>query len=69
VNAQKQLSAKKAWSKLNERARPGEKFGKIAMVGLMFKSGFLSKPETVKLLNEAGVTRQDLQKFREQREA
>jgi hypothetical protein len=67
VNAQKQLSAKKAWSRLSERARLGEKFGFIGCLGLLYKSGQLDKIQAAKFLNEAGVTREDLKKFREQR--
>jgi hypothetical protein len=67
VNADKQLSAKKAWGALNERARLGEKFGAISLVGLMIAGGYLTKPEAAKLLNEAGVTLDDIQKFDAQR--
>jgi hypothetical protein len=64
VNAQKQLSAKKAWSRLSERARLGEKFGFIGCLGLLYKSGALTREQVVKHLNEGKITREDLQRFR-----
>jgi len=67
VNSQKQLSAKRAWAELNERARLGEKFGFIACLGLLYKSGQLSREQVVSRLNEARVTRDDLKRFRERR--
>lgn len=67
MNRDKQLTAKKAWGQLSERARLGEKFGQIAMLGLLYKSGKISRQEVIEALNLAGVTREDLKRFREQR--
>lgn len=58
-------SAKKAWSKLQERAERGEKFGFIACLGLMYKSGHLTRQQVLDRLREGQITREDLRKFRE----
>ena len=67
MNAEKQLSAKKAWAQLNERARLGDRFAKIAMLGLLLKSGHLTRAQVLEQLIAAGVTQEDLRKFRTQR--
>jgi len=67
VNSAKQLSAKKAWGALSERARFGENFGFIACLALLYKANLLTKSQVTELLNAQGITREDLQKFREQR--
>ncbi len=66
MNAQKQLSAKKAFALVTERARRAENFALIATLGLLYKSGQLTRDQVVDKLNEARVTRDDLRKFREQ---
>jgi hypothetical protein len=65
VRLEKQVTAKKAWATLSERARLGEKFGMIAMLGLLYKGGEISREQVVEKLNEAQVSREDLKKFRE----
>ena len=67
MNSAKQLSAKKAWGALSERARFGENFGFIACLALLYKAHLLTKSQVTELLNAQGITREDLQKFREQR--
>lgn len=64
MNSEKQVSAKQAFARVHERARLGEKFGFIACLGLLYKSGRLTREEVVKLLNESHITRDDLRKFR-----
>lgn len=66
MNAQKQVSAKKAWAALSERARLGEKFGFIACLGLLYKSGRLTKAQVLEYLNQERISREDLRKFRAQ---
>ena len=61
----RQLTAKRAWGQLSERARLGEKFGAIALMGLLLKTGLLSRTQVIEKLTEFGVTREDLRKFRE----
>jgi hypothetical protein len=60
------ISAKKAWDRLSKRAESGEKFGFIACLGILYKSGVLSRGQVVEQLNRARITRQDLKRFREQ---
>ena len=62
---QKQISAKRAWSDLSDRARLGEKFSFIACLGLLMLSGELTRSEVVDKLNAAGITREDLIQFRQ----
>jgi hypothetical protein len=61
----RRLSAKRAWSKLSERAECGEKFGFIACLALLYKSGALTRAQVVEKLNESHITRDDLVRFRE----
>ena len=68
MNARKQLSAKKAWARLSERVRSGETFGFISCLALLYKGGLLSKAELVEQLNAAGITKDDLKRFRERRQ-
>lgn len=63
----KQVSAKQAWAEMTERARQGEKFGFIACLGLLYKSGKITRAEVLQLLREAHVQREDCRKFRETR--
>ena len=60
------ISAKKAWARLSERAERGEKFGFIACLGLLYKSGVLTRDQVLERLNEARITADDCRKFREQ---
>ena len=60
----KQVSAKKAWANLAEKARLGQKFGFIACLGLLYKAGKLSRGEVLEALKDGHVTRQDLASFR-----
>lgn len=62
----RQVSAKKAWARLSERAESGEKFGFISCVGLCYKLKILSRGQVVELLNSVHITRDDLLRFREQ---
>jgi hypothetical protein len=68
VNLQKSISAKKAWAALSEKARLGEKFGFIACLGLLYKSGIVNRQQVIDNLNAASVTPDDLRKFRERRD-
>jgi hypothetical protein len=63
----RQISAKKAWARLSERAECGEKFGFIACLGLLYKGGILTRAQVVAELNSARITRDDLRKFDAQR--
>jgi hypothetical protein len=65
VTTTRHISAKKSWARLQERAEHGEKFGFIACLGLLYKSGQLTRQQVLERLNEAHITREDLQKFRE----
>ena len=60
----KQISAKRAWADLSERARLGYAFGFISCLGLLYKSGGITKSEVVEKLVEAGISKDDLVKFR-----
>lgn len=62
----RKISAKKAWARLSERAESGEKFGFIAALGILYKSGILTRAQVVEHLNAARITREDLKRFREQ---
>jgi hypothetical protein len=62
----RQISAKKAWARLSERAECGEKFGFISALGLCYKAGILSRGQVVELLNSVQINRDDLRRFREQ---
>jgi hypothetical protein len=61
----KHISAKRAWARISERAQLGEKFGYIACLGILYKSGFLTRAQVVERLNEGKICRADLVKFRE----
>jgi hypothetical protein len=63
----RQISAKKAWARLSERAECGEKFGFIACLGLLYKGGILTRAQVIEELNSARITRDDLRKFDAQR--
>jgi hypothetical protein len=64
MNVAKQLSAKKAWSALK---RDRDKFAWlfIACQALLLKSGTVTRQQVIENLNVAGVTQDDLKKFRE----
>lgn len=62
----RQETAKRAWGKLQARAERGEKFGFIACLGVLYKSGKLTRAEVLEKLKESHITREDLRKFREQ---
>ena len=59
------VSAKRAWARLQERADYGERFGFIACLKLLYKTGALTREQLVKKVNEYHITREDLQKFDE----
>jgi hypothetical protein len=61
----RQVSAKRAWARLSERAECGEKFGFIGCLALLYKCGILTRPQVVEKLNESRISRADLEKFRE----
>jgi hypothetical protein len=61
----RQISAKRAWSRMTERAEFGERFGFIACLSLLYKNGLVTRAQIVAALNEAQVTRDDLRRFRE----
>ena len=61
----KQVTAKRAWARMSERAEFGERFGFIACLSLLYKNGFISRAQVVESLNESHITRADLAKFRE----
>lgn len=61
----RQISAKRAWARLSERAERAEKFGFIACLALLYKCGAVTRAQVVEKLNESHITRADLQKFRE----
>src|ERR1017187_2253278 len=65
MTLRKQVTAKKAWARLSERAESGETFGFIAALSLLYKSGVLNRGQVTEQLNLAHVTRDDLRKFRE----
>jgi hypothetical protein len=58
----KQLTAKR-WAKEQGEKLWKAKFGLIALTGLMYKGGMLTKKEAAEKLNEAGITREDLGRF------
>lgn len=58
------ITAKKAWGKMAERARLGHRFGFIAYLGLLYRSGTLSRDQVRDVLNDAGVTREELEAYR-----
>ena len=64
TNMNRRLSAKRAWARLSERAECGERFGFIACLALLYKTGCLTRAQVVDRLNEAHITREDLEKFR-----
>lgn len=59
------ILAKKAWAKLQERADYGERFGIIACLKLLYKTGDLTRDQVVEKANEYHITREDLKKFDE----
>ncbi len=70
-NADKQISAKRAWANLTSRALEAEsraqqnqKFLRIACIGLQIQAGLLGRGEAAAQLNALGITREDLQEFR-----
>src|SRR4051812_44911744 len=63
----RQISAKKAWARLSERAESGEKFGFIACLGLLYKAGILTGAQVVEQLEASHISREDLAKFDAQR--
>lgn len=65
MNAQKQLASKKAWGAL-KRDRDHFVWLFIACQGLLLKLGELTREQVRDNLNEAGVTREDLERFRRQ---
>jgi len=65
MTLRKQVSAKKAWARLSERAESGETFGYVACLGFLYKMGVLTRGQVLEQLNLAHVTRDDLRKFRE----
>ena len=65
MTLRKQITAKKAWARLSERAESGETFGFIACLSLLYKTTILSRAQVIEQLNLAHVTRDDLRKFRE----
>jgi hypothetical protein len=62
----KQRTAK-AWAKEQGEKLWRAKFRLIALTGLMYKAGSLTREEVVDQLNDGGITKEDLQRFREQR--
>ena len=64
----KQVSAKKAWANLAEKARLGPKFGFIACLGLLYKAGVISRDQVLKFLRDAHVNQADLRRFKESQE-
>lgn len=66
MNREKSISAKKAWGAL-KRDRDHFVWLFIACQGLLLKSGELTRDEVRDNLNEAGVTREDIERFRRQR--
>ena len=59
------ITAKKAWARMEERAKLGETFGFIACLGLLYKAGTLTRADVLQRLREANITKDDLRKFRE----
>lgn len=59
----KQLTAKR-WAKEQGEKLWRVKFRLIALTGLMYKGGMLTKTEVVEQLNDGGITKEDLQRFR-----
>ncbi len=57
------ISAKKAWAK-KQAEIAHYKFCFIGSLALLYKGGTLSKAEVVARMNEAGLSREDLQAFR-----
>lgn len=64
MSRERHITAKRAWGEMAERARLGNSFGFIACLGLLYKSGTLSRAQVVDALNSAGITREELQKFK-----
>ena len=65
MTLRKQITAKKVWAQLSERAESGETFGYVACLGFLYKMGVLTREQVLEQLNLAHVTRDDLRKFRE----
>ena len=61
---ERHISAKKAWARMSERAMHGEKFGFIAALALLHKTGVLTRKQVVEQLNAGQITRVDLERFR-----
>jgi hypothetical protein len=61
----KQITAKRAWADLSERARLGYKFGFISCLGLLYKSGEISRAEVIEKMVEAGITAEDCSRFKQ----
>jgi hypothetical protein len=60
----KQITAKRAWADLSERARLGYKFGFISCLGLLYKSGEISRAEVIEKMLEAGISPDDCARFK-----
>ena len=67
MNAQKELSSKRAWAALTEKAQRST-FAFIALLGLLYKSGSLTRSEVLEKLKAAGIGRDDLQRWRDRGE-
>lgn len=72
MNAEKQKTSKRAWADMTARALEAEaearqktKFAKIACIGLQIHAGLLTRTQAAEQLNKLGVTREDIQGFRQ----
>jgi hypothetical protein len=63
------ISAKRAFARVSERAEHGEKFGFIAAFQLLVRSGVLTREQVAQFMNDARITRDDLERFRKHVEA
>jgi hypothetical protein len=60
----KQITAKRAWADLSERARLGYKFGFISCLGLLYKCGEITREGIIEKMVEAGITPEDCARFK-----
>ena len=65
VMLNRQITAKRAWARMSERAELGERFGFIACLSVLYKAGILKRAQVVEMMNDSHITRADLAKFRE----
>ena len=64
MSAQRRLTAKRLYADLSERARLGEVFGFLTCILFLFKSGYLTRDQAQRIVDERGISESDRARFR-----